>query len=643
MSEDIRPLEGFSPMRQMGPHYGGNAPGVGPSQGIGQGIRPVEGLPGTAPEPELAFNQEPQFTTAPSMQPPGAPEARLPHIMKLLEDPRYHNEFCTQFKEYIDQMNPDQKLMPPGTEGGMKMPGGGGGIPMIPGLGGGNNAQSADNAMDGSKAGQSALDDLNLTGSIEDRISQLQTALEQLEGQKSQLEGQIQQLEAEVQQLEAQLQELETQKKEIENQKLQKQQELNQAKQEQQKLQTQKQQLKAEESQLNGQKQQLNGQITTLGTQITQLTAQIGATRAQAGALHAQAAALLSNPYTAVAGAALEAQAVALDAQATAMEVQKNQLQMQKQQAECQLQQVEAQLQQNLSKQSQVDQQLQVVGNKVQKLEQEVAQLDQKLQQAEQKVAETRDRLNEKKKTLADKKAELAQVKLKIAKVKQKQQEHQAYKNKQEGNSMGQEGQGAGFGNPLSLLSAMGIGKPPQPGAVGTDGKPKELAESPGGPLNMRAGKPDAEQGITRHGPNPNKEQVGSMCEEVGARYGVPPEVMKAMAWNDSRFNAQARGEDGSKGAIHIDAGRNPDYDVARGNSDPAYNLEFGGYKMREHFERTSDWKMAADSFYGRDNPGQAMGSQIMALAASRPWEGSGPGMTAGTQNAAQRQGGRRG
>ncbi len=321
------------------------------------------------------------------------------------------------------------------------------------------------------------------------------------------------------------------------------------------------------------------------------------------------------------------------------MEVQKNQLQMQKQQAECQLQQVEAQLGQNLSKQSQVDQQLSTVNNKVQKLEQEVAQLDSKLQSMEQKVSETRDKLNEKKKTLADKKAELAQVKLKIAKVKQKQQEHTAYKNNQ-GQEPGKAQEG-GLGNLLGLMGAMG--KPPMPGTVGQEGKPRDEVASAGGPINMRTGKPNADQAITQYGPNPNKEQMGSMCDEVAAKYGIPPEVMKAVAWNDSRFNANARGSDGSKGAIHISAGQNPDYDVARGNRDPAYNLDYGGYKMREQFERTSDWKMAADGFYGKDNPGQAMGSQIMALASSRPWEGSGGGMTASAPNASPRQGGRRG
>jgi peptidoglycan hydrolase CwlO-like protein len=650
MSDEIRPLEGFSPMRQMNPHYGGGEIAAAPSQGLpGQELQSVQGAPGPEEGHELAFSQEPMFSTAPSMQPPGAPEAQLSQVMKLLDDPAKHGEFCKQFKDYMDKVNPDQKLMPPSSEQGMKMPRGGGGIPMIPGLGQGQNPKGTGSALDHQQSGTSgSLNDLHLTGNVDDNISQLQNALQQLESQKSQLESQIPQLEQEIQQLETQLQDLETQKQDLETQKQQKQQEANQAKQEQQKLQTQKSQLQANQNQLNSQKQSLSTQITTLGAQITEMTAQIATLRASAGSLHAQAAALLSNPYTAAAGAAMEAQALALDAQATAMEAQKTQLQIQKQQAECQLQQVEAQLQQNLSQQQQVDQQLQVVNNKVQKAEQELSQIDSKLRDMEQKVSQVKDQLNEKKKTLADKKSQLAQIKVKIAQVKQKLQEQTALKNKGQqtdpNNPTGQGNPNAGFGNPLALLGALGGGKPPMPGNQEQMAEKAKDATSPGGPINMRAGQANPNQPVTKTGANPTQQQVGQNLEEVAAKYGIPPEIMKAVAWNDSKFNASSRGEDGNRGAVHIDAASNPDYDAARGNKESSYNIEYGAQKLHDQFERTSDWKIASEKFYNKNNPGgEAMGSQIMALSASRPWEHESGNVATQAQNLAQRQGGRRG
>jgi predicted nucleic acid-binding Zn-ribbon protein len=625
MSDEIRPIEGFSPMRPMSPYYGGADLTV---PGQGQGIKPVQGIPSSAQGQELAYATEPVFTTAPSPEAPAlSPEQRLPHIMKMLDDPAYHKEFCQQFGDYLNEMNPNQSLMPPGTEGAMKMPMGGGGLPMIPGLGGQQGLQDKDSKDRWNESALSdalkknGLDDgFNLSGSVEDQISQLNNALSQLESRKSELESLIQKLEAEIAQLESQLQELETEKRNIESQKQQKSQEMNQAKQEQQKLQNQKAQLKSEESQLQGQKQSLTTQIQTLGTQITQMTAQIAGLRASAATMHAEAAVLLANPFTAAAGAAMEAQAMALEAQITALEAQKAALQAQKQQAECQLQQVEAQLQQNQSRQAQVDQQLQVVDNKIQKLQSEIAELDQKLQQIDQKIADAKQQITDKKKELADRKSELAQVKLNIARGKQKQQELSAQeKNKNQEQAPG------GFGNPLSMLGGMGGGKPPGMEAKDElEQKAKDVA-SPGGIIDMNAQKPNPDQKITQLGQSPDQEQVGQVLEEVAAKYGVPPDVMKAMAWNDSKFDTNKQSADGeARGAIQVASDLNPDYDVARGNRNPSYNLEYGGSKLKSLFERSGDWKIATSQFYGRDNAGAAMGAQVMAMAASRPWDTTG-------------------
>ncbi|GEM_PF-2256262 len=641
MSDDIRSIEGFSPMRSTSPYYGGGDLSAKAGQTIpGQGVQPIEGTPIQPQEvQELAY--EPTFTTAPSQEIAAAmPQQDLPQIMKLLNDPAQHQQFCTEFQDYMNKMNPSSQLMPLGGEQAMKIPGGHG-LPMLPlgGLenqGGVGNQNSSANSQNSAGTSQSLSDLVNLSGSLDDQISQLQNAISQLESQKSQLESVIQQLEQEIQQLEQQLQDMETQKHEVENQKKQKEQELNQAKQEQQKLQNQKQQLKSEESQLNGQKQSLNGQIQSLGVQIAQLTGQIATLRGTVASLHAQAAALASNPYTAAAAPAVEAQAVAMEMEIAALEAQKVQAQVQKQQAECQLQQVEAQLQQNLSSQSQIDSQLQQVSQKINSLQQEVSQLDNKLRELEQKVSELKDQVANKKKELADKKAELAQVKLKLSQAKQALEQRTAMKQQQQGQQDQQGGINQNLMDNLGGLGGLGalgglgggkgigMGLGEEGGKEAMEQKAKELV-SPGGPISMKPQpKPDLDHQVSQYGPGANQQQVEQMLEQVAAKYGIPQDIMKAVAWNDSQFNSSSASDEGNvKGAVHVSADLNPDYDVARGNKNPAYNVEFAGARMRDHFERTQDWQNASARLYGSDAAGQSMGAQIMALSAMKPWEGA--------------------
>lgn len=653
MADEIRPIEGFSSMRPMSPYYGGADLTV-PS-GIPSAYTGAESYPSEPQIPEFAYATEPAqggIAGVGGMNTPvAAPDQKLSNIMKLLDDPKYHKEFCAQFKDYINEVNPNERLMTPsGAAAGAKAPHMGRGLPMVPGLNK-SSSSSLDKSGTGSldKAGSQIGDDINLTGSVDDRISQLQNAISQLESRKGELETQIQQLEAEIQQIQAQIQELENQKKEIESQREQKQQELNQAKQEQQKLKEQKSQLMARRDELGNQKQALSGSIQNLTAQITQLTGQITSMKATAASMHGQAAALLANPYTAAAGAALEAQAAAIDAQVMALEAQKAQLMVQKQQDECQLSQVEAQISQINGQINQISPQLEAVDNKVKMLENELAQIDEKINQLDQKIAQLKDQENEKKKQIADKRSELAQIKVKIEKMKKSLDDHIAYKNKQGGSNQTQSGKSPKAEEMIAALSAMA----PKPGlgnlgdgsgilgglagkgilggrssGEGSSQKAERAANSrnvasPGGKVDMRAIKSEPSQQVSQFGPNPTQEQVGQMLEETALKYGIPQDVMKAVAWNDSKFDSKSKYGDGEiQGAVNVAPDLNPDYDVARGNRNPAYNIEQGGKGIRSEFEKTSDWKLAISNFYGGGSEGSAIGSGVMDMAMTKPWEG---------------------
>lgn len=658
MSDEITPIAGFGQMRPMSPYYGG-ADLTTPIPG--EGITPAGPLTGYAQQgSQVAMGEQiPAFETAPSPEVAAAGSPLPSRLQNLLENPATHQQFCSEFHDYIKQMYPES-MMP--LDGADKPPKMGGGLPSLPAgtfnssVYGNQAASQSSNVPNYATAG---FDELSLSGSLDDRISQLQNAIQGLEGKSSQIEAEIQQLETLIQDLQNQLQQLETEKREIETQKQQKQQELNQAQQEQQKLQQQKQDLTSQQSMLNNHKQMLSSQIQALTGQIASLTTQISTLKASAASMHAQAAALLANPYTAAAGAAMEAGAMEMDAQAAVLEGQKIALQAQKQQAECQLQQVEAQLQQIATQLQQVESQLQTVGSKISQIQNAIAELDRKLQEMDQKIAQLNDQLNEKKRELADKKAELAQIKLKIGRAKELLQMYSIDKEQREKGARSINGGGEPDGaarlmDPLSLLGGLGaLGGTPmgytgknRTAAADDETRAKEAltAEFPGGTIDMRAQSPDPTREVSQYGTEANTQQVEQMLEQVASKYGIPADVMKAVAWNDSKFNVKSQSSDGDvRGAVHVAPKLNPDYDVARGNQNPAYNLEFSARKLRNHFEKTQDWKMATSSFYGKDAPALAMGAQVMAFSTQRPWETATQNMTADSGSGAPKTGAKRG
>lgn len=658
MSDEIRPIEGFSSMRPISPYYGGADLTV-PS-GVFQ--QPSSGAPyPVEPQiPEFAYESSPVAGAVAGPQGSAAavpsPDARLSHVMKMLDDPKYHREFCSQFQDYMREMNPNEKLMTPpagasGAAGG-RSPHMGRGLPMAPGIGQkSHNFKDGGGGLEKMKAGSSIGDEINLSGSVDDRISQLQNGISQLESRKSELEGQIQQLESEIQELETQLQELEDQKRGLEEERQKKQEELSQAKQEQQKLQQQRSQLMAQRDELNNQKQTLSNNIQSLNTKITQLTSQIGSMRASAASMHAQAAAMLANPYTAAAGAALEAEAAVLDVQTAALEAQKAQLLVQKQQDECQLGQVEGQIGQINSQLNQIGPQIEAADNKVKILEGELAKIDEQLSPFEEQVAQLTEQQAAMKKQLADMKSELAQVKVKIAKLQKALDDHVAYKNSPVNSQNTTSGTTPKVADQLAALAAMspkaGLGNLGDGSALlgglagkgilgGGRGSSRESGgeeaaasgkqvSSPGGPVDMRARRAEPSQQVSQFGPNPTQEQVGQMLEETALKYGIPQDMMKAVAWNDSKFDPKAGMSDGeAQGAINVAADLNPDYDVARGNRNPSYNIEQGGKGIKSQFEHTGDWKMAVSRFYGGGENGSSAASQVLELAMAKPWEASG-------------------
>ena len=103
-----------------------------------------------------------------------------------------------------------------------------------------------------------------------------------------------------------------------------------------------------------------------------------------------------------------------------------------------------------------------------------------------------------------------------------------------------------------------------------------DLQADNGGP-QFPGMQPNPGQQIPNFGPNPSKPEIGQLLDAAARKYGVPPEIAKAVAYKESGWNARASSFDGGhgKGVMQIDDRSHP---FARGQGvwDAGQNIEYG-------------------------------------------------------------------
>lgn len=110
---------------------------------------------------------------------------------------------------------------------------------------------------------------------------------------------------------------------------------------------------------------------------------------------------------------------------------------------------------------------------------------------------------------------------------------------------------------------------------------------------------------------------VFDLIADTAGRYGVPLELASAVAWQESRYNQDARGAAGEVGMFQLmpgtaaDLGVNP-YDLRQ-------NVEGGIRYLREQFERFGDWTTALIAY----NAGPGNVSRGTVPRASRDYASS--------------------
>ncbi len=180
-------------------------------------------------------------------------------------------------------------------------------------------------------------------------------------------------------------------------------------------------------------------------------------------------------------------------------------------------------------------------------------------------------------------------------------------------------GMPGGFGSPMGMsMPGMGGGYG-MPGMGGGYGMPGGGYGSPVGMNNGVGSAPQAQPGtqIPSYGPNANKAQVGQMLDAAARKYGIPPNILKAVAWQESTWRPNARSFDGGhgKGVMQID---DRFHAFARTNDvfDPAKNIDYGAKYLSDLYKKTGDWNAALKRYNG----GSSYPPKIMSLAQKQPW-----------------------
>lgn len=143
-------------------------------------------------------------------------------------------------------------------------------------------------------------------------------------------------------------------------------------------------------------------------------------------------------------------------------------------------------------------------------------------------------------------------------------------------------------------------------------------APPPSGPHPKPLAQRDGEIAIPDYGPNPTREQLAEQLEAAGRKYGIDPDLLKAVAWKESTWRPRARSFDGGhgKGVMQIDD-RYHLFARTKAVWNPARNIDYGARYLRTLHRQHGSWDKALAAYNGsRRYPGQ-----VYRLMASRPWQ----------------------
>lgn len=186
----------------------------------------------------------------------------------------------------------------------------------------------------------------------------------------------------------------------------------------------------------------------------------------------------------------------------------------------------------------------------------------------------------------------------------------------------------------LTMLIQLMGGKNGMPGQMGNTGGGCPSGTSPGGSTGS-SGSPSGSSGpgmtappadpnaqIPNFGANPSKQQLNQQIEAAAQKYGIPPDILKAIFYKESNWNPAARGDGGkSYGIGQVYTTAHPDYDVARGQQDVSYQIDYSAKLLSGLYKSTGDWRTAVRKYNGAGPMAERYADDVMNnLVPSKPW-----------------------
>ena len=122
---------------------------------------------------------------------------------------------------------------------------------------------------------------------------------------------------------------------------------------------------------------------------------------------------------------------------------------------------------------------------------------------------------------------------------------------------------------------------------------------------------------IPSFGNSPSKAQIGQMLDAASQKYGVPQNILKAVAWQESSWNPNALSFDGQhgKGIMQIDD-RSHAFARTPEVFDPQKNIDYGTRYLSQLYKETGSWSAALKRYNG----GSDYPPKVLALAEKQPW-----------------------
>ncbi len=111
---------------------------------------------------------------------------------------------------------------------------------------------------------------------------------------------------------------------------------------------------------------------------------------------------------------------------------------------------------------------------------------------------------------------------------------------------------------------------------------------------------------------------LAKVLDAASQKYDIPPDILKAVAWQESTWNPLARSfdEEHGKGVMQIDD-RFHEFAKTRDVWDPVKNIDYGARYLSDLYRETGSWEGALKRYNGGDD----YPPKVLGLSQQQPWK----------------------